>query len=447
MADTAYIVTDLGYGDAGKGTTVDYLARQSPTTVVVRHNGGSQAGHNVVTPDGRHHTFAQFGSGSFVPGTHTHLSRYMLVNPLNMIAEADNLVSLGVHDIWRRTSISLDALVITPWQRQANHLREIARGTARHGSCGQGIGETMQDSLEHPDLALRVDDLWSANLEAKLRSIQAHKVGQVRQLFDRNTLLQMPEWQQLQSQQTVESTMAAYDHWLGLANTVREEYLEVLEGSAHTLIFEGAQGVLLDEWHGFHPYTTWSTTTHANALQLLRDIRFTGNISRLGVLRSYMTRHGAGPLVTEDARLTRTMTEPHNHTDPWQGTFRAGYLDLVALRYAVDVCHGVDELVVTHMDRIEHLGRMCMSYESPDTPSALATSDRSGNICSLLVGSVGDLDRQEKLTQMAQSCSPVYEPVHASSYLSVIEQTLGAPVTLASHGPTAADKRMVSPVA
>lgn len=83
----AYILAGLGYGDEGKGAWTDFLARTEPVHTVVRFNGGAQAGHNVITPDGRHHTFAQFGSGTFVRGVNTHLSRFMLVNPLRSAEE------------------------------------------------------------------------------------------------------------------------------------------------------------------------------------------------------------------------------------------------------------------------------------------------------------------------------------------------------------------------
>ena len=100
------IVVDLGYGDAGKGSVVDWLcARPGRGSVsatrprtVVRFNGGAQAAHNVITSDGRHHAFAQFGSGTFTPGVRTHLSRFVLVDPLALAAEAAHLASVGVGD-------------------------------------------------------------------------------------------------------------------------------------------------------------------------------------------------------------------------------------------------------------------------------------------------------------------------------------------------------------
>ena len=155
----AIILADLGFGDAGKGTLADYLSRQLAVHTIVRYNGGPQAAHNVVTPDGRHHTFAQFGSGMFLPHTRTLLSRFMLVNPLNMLKEERHLSALGVTDALPRTMIDRRALVITPFQRAINRLREVARAADRHGSCGEGIGECMSDALNYRDDVIRVGDL------------------------------------------------------------------------------------------------------------------------------------------------------------------------------------------------------------------------------------------------------------------------------------------------
>ena len=126
--------------------------------------------------------------------------------------------------------------------------------------------------------------------------------------------------------------------------------VQIVDGShladllrAGPVVFEGAQGVLLDEWRGFHPYTTWSTTTFANAEQLLAEAG--QQAIRLGVTRCYAPRHGPGPLVTEDPILD--LPEPHNGRGAWQGPFRTGHLDAVALRYAIEVAGGVDALAVT----------------------------------------------------------------------------------------------------
>ena len=91
----AYIIVDLGFGDAGKGLLTDFLARRCHAGLVVRYNGGAQAGHNVVTADGRQHTFAQFGSATFIPGVRTYLSQHVVIHPGALLVEGDLLVQHG----------------------------------------------------------------------------------------------------------------------------------------------------------------------------------------------------------------------------------------------------------------------------------------------------------------------------------------------------------------
>jgi adenylosuccinate synthase len=195
---------------------------------------------------------------------------------------------------------------------------------------------------------------------------------------------------------------------------------------AGTVVFEGAQGVLLDEWHGFHPYTTWSTTTFANAEDLLAEAGFAGTATRLGVLRVVTTRHGPGPLVTEDPTLP--MTDPHNPTNPWQGRFRFGHFDAVAHRYARDVCGGVDGIdgiALTHLDAVSERLLICRAYDWTDR---------------LPPGPPGDLDRQEALTRRLLTTRPAYDPP-PSDWAGAVEDALGVPVVVTSHGPTAEDKQ------
>src|SRR5712664_3469074 len=101
----AIIVAGMAYGDEAKGATVDFLCRDLGAGLIIRYNGGHQAAHNVVTPEGKHHTFSQFGSGSFISGVRTHLSHFMLINPIAMLEEEEHLQSLGIHDMWDRTTV------------------------------------------------------------------------------------------------------------------------------------------------------------------------------------------------------------------------------------------------------------------------------------------------------------------------------------------------------
>jgi adenylosuccinate synthase len=393
------VVVDLGYGDAGKGTVVDWLCARGPYTAVVRFNGGAQAAHNVVTGDGRHHTFAQFGSGTFTPGVVTHLSRFMLVDPLALAAEADHLAALGVGDALDRLTVDRDALLTTPYHRAANRARATA---VRHGSCGMGIGETAAYALNCDD-APRVGDCHSpARLRRRLTRLRDR-------LFDELGPLDVPD---------IADCAAAYGAFASRVRITGDGFLPALlrRGPA---VFEGAQGVLLDERFGFHPYTTWSTTTFTNATTLLTEAG--ASARRLGVTRAYLTRHGPGPFVTEDPTLDRP--EPHNRHGRWQGAFRTGHLDAVALRYALEVCGGADELAVTHLDAPAPL--ICTAY---DIGNRITPAE--------------DLPGQARLTARLLTARPRYTELGPDPS-ETLERTLGVPVTLRSYGPTASDKTAV----
>ncbi|HEY0636327.1 MAG TPA: adenylosuccinate synthetase [Pseudonocardiaceae bacterium] len=402
------VVVDLGYGDAGKGTVVDHLCARTDRPrphAVVRFNGGAQAAHNVVTTDGRHHTFAQFGAGTFTPGVLTHLSRFTLVDPLALAAEAAHLAAVGVPDALDRLTVDGAALLTTPYHAAANRARAA---TLRHGTCGVGIGETMAYALARPDAAPRVADCRRpAVLHRRLTALRDHLVAELGPL-------------------DVPPVEACVDACLAFAGRVR-----VTHGPAYLrglldrgpVVFEGAQGVLLDEWHGFHPHTTWSTTTFANAETLLAECGH--RAVRLGVVRAYGTRHGAGPFVTEDPGLDRP--EPHNGTGRWQGAFRVGHLDLVALRHALGVCGGVDALAVTHLDRPAPL--VCPAYELDGR--TVTRLDPGAD--------PADLAGRERFTRSLGRAVPRYRELDEDP-ARLLSAEAGAPVVLRSYGPTAADK-------
>ncbi len=408
------IVCGLGFGDEGKGSVTDFLCSPDsadPARTVVRFNGGAQAAHNVVTADGRHHTFAQFGSGSFTPGVRTHLSRFMLVDPLALAAEAAHLASVGVGDGLARLTVDRDALLTTPYHRAANQARERARGQDRHGSCAMGIGETARYALENPGDAPRVADCSAPRTLAR-------KLARLRdQLTAELGPLDAPD---------VPDVCEAYRAFAACVALTDAGHLRQLLRSGPT-VFEGAQGVLLDEWRGFHPYTTWSTTTFANAETLLAEAGETA--VRVGVVRSYLTRHGPGPFVTQDPTLE--FPEPHNRHGAWQGAFRTGHLDAVALRYAIEVAGGVDALAVTHLDTAARNPlRLCQSYQVGGQRMAR-----------LAPGPEHDLQYQKRLTRMLLRARPVYEDP-GQDWPGVIEEALGAPVAIRCCGPARSDIRV-----
>lgn len=429
------IVVDLGFGDSGKGTVVDWLCSQGPEPVhtVVRFNGGAQAGHNVVTPDGRHHTFAQFGSGTFTPGVQTHLSRFMLVDPLALAAEAGHLAAAGVPDALDRLTVDRDALLTTPYHRAANRARELARGARRHGSCGMGIGETAAYALAHPQEAPRVGDCLSPSVLRRklvlLRDRLAARLGGAHRLA--GGLAGELGGQQGGGLPGVGACVEAFRAFADRVRIVEGRHLHDLLAGGR-VVFEGAQGVLLDEWHGFHPYTTWSTATFTNAETLLAEARAAGvdaTAERLGVVRTYLTRHGPGPLVTEDPGLTADLPDPHNGTGEWQGAFRVGHFDAVAVRYALEVAGGADALALTHLDVADRRKdlRLCDAYELD-----------GGRLDRLVPGPPEDLLRQRRLTRRLLRARPLLEPLVEP--VAQLRRALGVPVHLLSYGPTAIEK-------
>lgn len=450
----AILIADLGYGDAGKGSIVDALARAYQAHTVVRYNGGAQAAHNVVTTDGRQHTFAQFGSATFLPGVRTHLSRYMLLHPLAMLAEERHLRSLGVRDAFQRTSIEREALVVTPYQQAANRLKEMARGNARHGSCGMGIGETMSDWLAYGANGLFAGDLaCRERVVAKLAFLRDAKIAQLEDLLHNlpRTAAVEAERRVLYDPGLLETTADVYRHFAGLVKLVEPGYLGDLLNRPGTVLFEGAQGVLLDEWWGFYPYNSWSTLTYKNADTLLAGNDYSGAVYRLGLTRGYATRHGAGPFVTEDRQLTETIPDAHNQDNPWQRQFRVGYPDFVALRYAVRVAGKVDGLAVTNLDRLAGIPgwQVCDAYRCPGAAPALADffEFRDGVCVDIKVPEdPTDLARQEKLSRLLMEMQPVYAPCERDldAYAAGFGERLGLPVVMTSSGPTAAEKRFLS---
>jgi adenylosuccinate synthase len=455
----AIFIADLGFGDAGKGTITDFLTRELTAHTIVRYNGGPQAGHTVITPDGKSHTFAQFGSGLFLPATKTLLSRFMLVNPFNMMNEAIHLHDLGVKDVFERTLIDRRALVITPFQKHMNRLREVARGVGRHGSCGEGISECMTDYLKYGDAVLCIGDLQDrATVIKKLRLMHKAKLHEIDEICGPTSDRELIKHRHaaLKALEDTEFFADSYQSFSGYLHTVDDAEIQSLFAKPGTILFEGAQGVMLDENYGFAPYTTWSTTTFANADTLVQEHDYTGEIIKLGVVRAYATRHGAGPFPTEDHALAATLPDQHNPWNNWQHTFRVGYFDAVATRYARDVVGELDYLAVTNVDRLEAIPewKICHAYNYQGAGEDLSTyfELERERLTSIKLPPSIDLSHQEKLTSRLWLCKPEYQSLSPGSgtrfseedkaaYLSLIEKSLSIPIAITSHGPTALDKQ------
>lgn len=448
----AVIVADLGFGDAGKGTITDHLVRASSASIVLRTHGGAQAGHNVVLDDGRHHTFAQLGAGSFVPGVRTLLGASMVVHPLALALEARVFAAKAGTDPLARVIADEDARITTPFHQAAGRLRELARGEARHGSCGVGVGETVAHAEAHPDEAITIGMLARDPIRAlvRLARIRARLADEFERMLPRleSVAAAEPELEVFADASLATRFVEDTRPVLSSIEVADARRIAALLGTAPSVVCEGAQGVLLDEWHGMHPHTTYSTCTFDSASAALERYGFSGEVTRLGVLRTYLVRHGEGPFPSESSVLD-SLPEPHNDHGPWQGVFRRGFLDLPLLRYAIECCGGVDALALTHLDAVDRIPAWsaCVGYELDDATLRGAFEANDGGVAARLrVARSPDLSLAELRTRALFACRPRFEPIalgaeKRQSYIDYVEAKLGVAVALTSEGPKPSDKR------
>jgi len=343
----AIVIVGANFGDEGKGLVVDTVVARDPDAAVIRFNGGAQAGHTVVA-DGRRHVFSHFGAGT-LRGAATFLSRFFVVQPSIFAREAAGLAEIGVKPV---VFVDPDSQVTTPFDVFINQWVEETRGGTRHGSVGVGFGETIERfELGYP-LAVRDlgDDKYILEILTRIRDVWLPtRLGKLGVQF------------------TPERHNAAADP------AVMRQYLEqihILRQNASpapidavlsrkNIVFEGAQGLLLDMDRGFKfPYVTRSNTGLKNVLALAAD----AGIEHLDVIymtRAYLTRHGAGPLPNEVPKLAfADVVDPTNLPNPWQGTLRFAPLDFDLLR--TTIADDLSDAAATDIEVAAGIGVTCI---------------------------------------------------------------------------------------
>lgn len=343
----ATVVIGAAFGDEGKGVMVHHYASQQAATVV-RFSGGANSGHTVV--DGkRRHVFGHFGAGTLADAP-TFLSKYFVVNPLLWQTEAAELAAIGVDPI---LMIDADAPLTIPYDMMINQWVEESRGDARHGSCGVGINETVRRYK-------RASNAYGT--KAALLLFPDAIADYLKYLRATSYFLQRMD----------ELGLTPTDEQLALLNSddVIDQYVDAAHkmlGNAeiggpyllpeNPIIFEGSQGLLLDEDHRFFPHVTHAKTGLHNVLEMAKVLRIT-EFDVTYVVRAYMTRHGAGPFPTEDKAMH--YEDRTNVNGDWQGALRFGRLDLDLIGEAVraDIASAGDikvnpTLAVTCLDQIE----------------------------------------------------------------------------------------------
>jgi adenylosuccinate synthase len=401
------------WGDEGKGKIVDLLTPHFD--IVARSQGGHNAGHTVYA-NGKKFILRLIPSGILHPGVACVIGNGLVVDPQALFAEVDELEGAGV-SVGDRLVISDRAHLILPYHRELDLLSEARRGERKIGTTSRGIGPAYEDKIGRR--GVRVGDLAQG---AALEEAIQHNVAARNRLVGDKPM----DWRKV-----LEDLRAA---WVRLKPMVADVslYLSRAQAEGRRVLFEGAQGTLLDIDHGTYPYVTSSNATIGGVCTGLGvGTRAVGSV--LGVAKAYTTRVGEGPLPTE---LTGPMGDRLRESGKEFGAVtgrprRCGWYDAVAVRYAARI-NGIDALAITKLDVLDGLDEI-----------SVCTGYRSGGV--VLTEFPGDV------AQLA-SCEPVYEslpgwrtptsgvrryddlPPEARRYISRLEEVSGVPAAIVSTG-------------
>lgn len=311
-------VIGAGFGDEGKGHVVEQLVGIRPYprsgSLVVRFSGGQQAGHTVVNSSGQAHTFSNFGSGT-LHGTRTFWSNFCTFDPLGCMCEYAVLVDK--FNITPELIVDSMAMVTTPYDVYYN--RQQCAGT--YNSCGVGVGTTMQRNLQTMYKLYAQDMLHQHILERRIAGLRTY----YKQLLK-------PEYMVIADAEI--SKFYAAVEACRKRITIKNE-IGTLNLYDH-IVFEGSQGILLDQDFGFAPYVTWGNTTSKNIFTILQRNNIEKPLEIYYVSRVYSTRHGDGPIISQHGiELKEENVQEHNVLNKYQGAFKTRTLDIDLLSHAI----------------------------------------------------------------------------------------------------------------
>ena len=347
MANT--VLVGAQWGDEGKGKVIDYLTDR--VDVVVRSQGGNNAGHTVVVGDTKY-ILRLIPSGILRPGKLCLIGNGVVVDPISLCEEIAELRGQGVEISSRNLLISDAAHLVFPYHKLIDEQRELAHGPNRIGTTKRGIGPAYGDKIAR--VGIRLGDLLEPDLFKERLESRIQEVNWLLEQYGSKPI----DWRELGRQY-----LAAGEQLREMiTNTVLE--LSRLMEAKKEILFEGAQGTFLDIDHGTYPYVTSSNTTAGGAC--------TGSgvppnrIDRVvGAIKAYTTRVGEGPFPTENQELSDLLHSMGREFGVNTGRERrCGWFDAVATRFAV-IVNGIDEMAVTNLDGLDQLEtiKVCVAYE------------------------------------------------------------------------------------
>ena len=408
------VVLGTFYGDEGKGKIIDYLG--SDADIAVRCSGGNNAGHTIEV-DGIKFAFHLIPSGILNKGTIAVIGNGVVVDPKVLIEEIENLKEHGYSADNLR--ISDKAHIILPYHVEMDKLLEENRGSNKIGTTARGIGPAYCDKYER--CGIRAEDLISDRFE-ELLTININNKNKIFEMYGHETI-------------DLEKTLADYKEYAKILKPYITDTVTLIHNAldeGKKVICEGAQATLLDIDFGSYPFVTSSNPSIGGVCTGsgvgARDI---GEV--YGVLKAYSSRVGAGPYVTEqNNEIGDTIRElGHEYGTTTKRPRRCGWLDLVALKYAVRL-NGITGLAVNHLDTIGKLDniKLCVAYnyngkETTDFSTNVDFLNNSYAIYEDFEGNFGDISNCKTFDEL---------PENAKKYLKRIEEFTGVPVKFIGTG-------------
>ena len=414
MANT--VILGAQWGDESKGGTTDFLGENAD--IVARYQGGDNAGHTIVVGEEKF-VFHLLPSGLLHPHTTNVIGNGVVINLETLFDEIDNLQARGI-EVEDRLKVSSRAHLILPYHKVMESWDDLG-SSLKLGTTARGIGPTYSDKMNR-HAGIRVADLLEFDLfQKKLDfnlSAKGYILDQIGGEVDRTALLEQYH---------------AYSRRLAPYVVDASEFMNNALKAGKRILYEGAQGTMLDIDFGTYPYVTSSNTT-VGAVCTGLGVGPQAIDRVLGVSKAYVTRVGSGPFPTE---MPPDLDEEIRHIGKEYGATtqrarRCGWLDLVALRYAAQI-NGFTDLVLTKFDVLDHLDeiQICVAYQRRDEvvktfPTSLHELEECKPVYETLPGwkaSTVDVRRYEDL------------PANAKRYNAYISEFLDIPVTIVSVGP------------
>lgn len=420
------IIIGAQWGDEGKGKIVDLLSNK--VDIVARYQGGANAGH-TLNFDGETHILHLIPSGIFHKNTTCIIGNGVVIDPLTLLDEINLVTGKGIR-IENRLFISETAHVILPYHKSLDKVGEHALGQQKIGTTGRGIGPAyihkiarvgirMMD-LANPDVLRKKMEVNLAEINAKLKAYNSAPLG----------LDEMLE-QMLEAGKKLESC---------ICNTTEKFHQALSDGSE--IMLEGAQGAMLDIDHGTYPYVTSSSPTAGGAC-IGTGIPPTAIDNIMGITKAYCTRVGNGPFPTElrDETGDTIREAGHEFGSTTGRPRRCGWIDLVALKYAVKL-NGINELAITKLDVLDQLDtvKSCTSYK---------INGRETDVFPLRPDEIDRIEPQYREFKGWKSSTREIEsydklPDQTRTFLESISDYLEVPISIVSTGPGRNETIMVA---